>query len=98
MHVEARLEQAGNDAPQRAAGNRRIVVSIRSNGFGTSTRSPTTVASTPPISTWPGVPMLNKPVRNAKATDNPVRMSGVAVASVLPMRSRFISPPLKRNS
>ena len=55
------------------------------------------MAQSPPKSIWPDAPMLKRPVLNAKATASPVMMSGVAVASVFPIRSVFMSPPRKRN-
>ena len=42
--------------------------------------------------------MLNNPVLNAKATESPVNINGVAVAIVLPILSRFFSPPLNKYS
>ena len=42
---------------------------------------PTAVAANPPNNICPGVPILNNPVLNAKATDKPVSIKGVAVAN-----------------
>ena len=64
--------------------------------LGKSKVSPIAIAVKPPASICPGVPMLNKPVLNAKATESPVKINGVAVAIVLPILSIFISPPLNR--
>ena len=41
--------------------------------------------------------ILNRPVLNAKATESPVSINGVAVAIVLPILSIFINPPLNKN-
>ena len=43
---------------------------------------PTSTAVMPPMSSWPSPPMLNRPARNAIATDRPARMSGVAAVRV----------------
>ena len=42
----------------------------------------TPAAAAAPASSWPSAPMLNTPARKAIATDNPVRISGVARTSV----------------
>ena len=49
---------------------------------GRLTPKPSQVATTAPPTHWPAAPMLNRPARNAIATDNPVRISGVAWAQV----------------
>ena len=54
-------------------------------GDGKSTKIPIAVTVNPPANICPGVPMLNNPVLFAKATDNPVKIKGVAVAIELPI-------------
>jgi hypothetical protein len=53
--------------------------------FGRSQVNPTQPAHVAPMMSWPVAPMLNSPARNASATDNPARASGVASTSVRPM-------------
>ena len=49
-----------------------------SSGRGRPAVRASTLASRPPISIWPGAPMLKSPVLKAKVTERPVSMSGTA--------------------
>jgi hypothetical protein len=49
---------------------------------GRSHVNPTQPAQVAPITSWPAAPMLNRPARNASATDRPPSARGVASVSV----------------
>ena len=49
---------------------------------GRLTPKPSQVARMAPPMNWLAAPMLNRPARNASATDRPVRISGVALTAV----------------
>ena len=60
------------------------------SGNGNPIDVPTMAAQNAPIRNWPLAPMLNRPARKPKATDNPAKISGVAALSVLAMA---LGPP-----
>jgi len=57
--------------------------------LGACTRSATAVAARDPTMSWPSAPMLNNPVRLAKAKARPVRMIGMALMTNSPMYRVF---------
>ena len=61
-------------APAAAAARKHRGIRITE---GAGTRMPTTQAAMEPTTNWPSAPMLNTPVRKEKATDRPVKISGV---------------------
>ena len=73
------LEDAGDEAPDRAAEQRRRAA--RRAGAAPAAAAagsrPARPATTPMIA-WPWAPMLNRPPRKASATDRPVKTSGAA--------------------
>jgi hypothetical protein len=50
--------------------------------IGSGSANPAIAAVMQPITAWPWPPMLNRPPRNASATDRPVKTSGAAYVSV----------------
>ena len=70
--------------------------SSRSSGNGRPIQAPTTAATKAPTKNWPWAPMLNSPARNAKATERPVRISGVVAFRVFPIPRRLPSDPSRR--
>src|ERR1022692_2893268 len=62
---------------------------------GRLTPKPSQVATIARPTHWPAAQMLNSPVRNAIATDRPVRISGVALAAVSDSGNKIaaIDPP-----
>jgi hypothetical protein len=55
---------------------------IRFSTIGSGNVKPATAAQIVPITAWPWPPMLNRPPRNASATERPVKTSGAAYVSV----------------
>jgi hypothetical protein len=67
-----------NAPPARPA----ISATSRFTTIGSGSEKPATAAQMQPITAWPWPPMLNRPPRNASATDRPVKTSGAAYVSV----------------
>jgi hypothetical protein len=69
-------------APPR---NPAITASGRWMALGRSQVNPTQPAHVAPMTSCPAAPMLNRPARNASATDKPASARGVASTRVRPM-------------
>ncbi|MDF2657093.1 MAG: hypothetical protein K0R19_3567, partial [Bacillota bacterium] len=72
-----------------------ISAAIQCHGAGRKVHfAPMYTAAKAPIINCPAAPMLNKPVLNAKPTDRPVRISGVAKYSTWPIPlAPVLNPP-----
>ena len=66
------------------------------NAGSPSKLTPTATAATVPMMNCPEAPMLNRPARNATATERPVRISGVILRSVVDQPRALPKAPWKR--